>query len=196
MKILKPAFFVTMVMLTNIVMAQNKELSLKDCIDFALANNASNVIYNNQIKLADMQKLEVLSGYLPQVNASGSFDDNLKRQVTVIPAGVFSPTDLRVQFGNQYNTSVSAQVDQVIFDMSLLSGMKAIRPNNEVAKLKKLKNDDDLIYGTATAYYQALSYKEQLKLLTENENKLSSILKVQKILVEKGVTSKVNYNRV
>lgn len=196
MKIFKNILVLLVVMATNIVMAQNDKLTLKDCINFALTNNASNVIFKNQVEIAELQKIEALSGYMPQINASGTFDDNIKRPVTVIPAGAFSPTDLKVQFGNQYNTSAIVQVDQVIFDKSLLTGMKANKPNNDVAQLKKLKNDDDLIYSTVTSYYQALSYKEHLKLLSENEKKLSNLLIVQKLLLEKGVISKVNYTRV
>lgn len=171
-------------------------MSLKDCIDYTLKNNPSNPLYENQVKIAESQKLEALSGYLPQVNGSGTLDDNLKRQVTVIPAGAFSPTDMTVQFGNQYNTSLTLQAEQVIYDQSLLTGIKANKPNIELAELKKLRNDDDLIYTTASAYYQVLIYKEQMKLLSENERKLSDLLAVQKLQYEKGVITRVSYNRV
>jgi outer membrane protein TolC len=172
------------------------KLSLKACIEYTLKNNLSVSIYNNTIEIAAKQKLEALSGYLPQVNATGTLDDNLKRQVTVIPAGAFSPTDVKVQFGNQYNTSVMMQADQVIYDQSLLAGIKANKPNIELAELKKLQNDDNLIYNTAAAYYQLLIYREQVKLLLQNEKKLGDLLNVQKLQLEKGVTTRVAYNRV
>ncbi len=104
--------------------------------------------------------------------------------------------DLKLQFGNQYNTSLNLQADQVIYDQSLLTGIKANKPNVELAELKKLRNDDDLIYNTSSAYYQVLIYKEQLKLLAQNEKKLSDLLTVQKLQYEKGVITRVNYNRV
>lgn len=173
------------------------KLSLKECIEYTLKNNPSNIIYDNNIKIAEKQKMEALSGYLPQVNATGTMDDNLKRQVTVIPGAIVgAPEDVKVQFGNQYNTSVTAQADQVIYDQSLLVGIKANRPNIELAELKKLRNDDDLIYNTSAAYYQILIYKEQMKLLSENEKKLADLLTVQKLQLEKGVTTRVTFNRV
>jgi outer membrane protein len=171
-------------------------LSLKDCISFALKNNPTNVIYDNQIRIAEQQKREGLSAYLPQVNFTGALDDNIKRQVTVIPAGTFSPTDLRVQFGNQYNTTLNLQADQVLYDQAIIAGIKANKPNIELAQLKKQKNNDDVIYNTAYAYYQLLIYKEQLKLLGENEQKLNDLLKVQKLQYEKGVVTRVSMNRV
>lgn len=172
------------------------KLSLKECIDYTLKNNPSNVVYDNQVKIAEKQRLEALSYYLPQVNGTATLDDNIKRQVTVIPAGAFSPTDIKVQFGNQYNTAATLQADQVIFDKSLLAGIDANKPNIELAELKKVQNEDNLIYNTAAAYYQMISYKEQIKLLSQNEKKLSDLLAVQKLQLEKGVITRTAVNRV
>lgn len=172
------------------------KLSLKECIEYTLKNNPSNVVYDNQIKIAEKQKLEALSYYLPQVNGTATLDDNLKRQVTVIPAGAFSPTDIKVQFGNQYNTAATLQADQVIFDKSLLAGIDANGPNIELAELKKIQNEDNLIYNTAAAYYQMISFREQIKLLSQNEKKLSDLLTVQKLQLDKGVITRTAVNRV
>lgn len=170
--------------------------TLKDCIDYTLGKNPSNTVYTNQIAIAHSQKTEGMASYLPQVNLTGSLDDNIKRPVTVIPAGAFSPVDLRVQFGNKYATSLNLQADQVIYDQTIIEGIRANKPNIELAVLKKQRNDDDLIYNTAAAYYQVLIYKEQLKLLSENEKKFSDLLKIQKLQYEKGTLTRVNLNRV
>lgn len=170
--------------------------TLKDCIDYTLGKNPTNAVYNNQIAIAHSQKTEGMASYLPQVNLTGSLDDNIKRPVTVIPAGAFSPVDLRVQFGNKYATTLNLQADQVIYDQTIIEGIRANKPNIELAVLKKQRNDDDLIYNTAAAYYQVLIYKEQLKLLSENEKKFSELLTIQKLQYEKGALTRVNLNRV
>lgn len=185
-------------MVAPTLMAQQsaQALTLKDCIDYTLGKNPNNVVFNNQIEIAGCQKTEGMAGYLPQLNFTGALDDNLQRPVTVIPAGVFSPVPLRVQFGNQYATTLNLRADQVIYDQTLIEGIKANKPNIELAVLKKLRNDDDLIYNTASAYYQVLVYKEQLKLLAENEKKFSDLLTIQKLQYEKGVITRVSMNRV
>ncbi|HWZ21212.1 MAG TPA: TolC family protein [Cytophagaceae bacterium] len=183
---------------TPTVMAQQsaQALTLKDCIDYTLGKNPNNIVFNNQIEIAGRQKTEGMAAYLPQLNFTGALDDNLQRPTTVIPAGAFSPVPLRVQFGNQYATTLNLKADQVIYDQSLIEGIKANKPNIELAVLKKLRNDDDLIYNTAAAYYQVLVYKEQLKLLAENEKKFSDLLTIQKLQYEKGVITRVSMNRV
>lgn len=177
--------------------AQNATvMSLKDCINYSLTNNPNAMIYSNQIAIAEQQNREGLSGYLPQVNLTGSLDDNIKRQVTIIPAGTFGPEPTKVQFGNQYASTLNGQLDQVIYDQTLINSIKASKMNVQLAGLKMEKNEDDIIYTTASAYYQVLIYKEQLKLVQENETKMEQLVNVQKLQVEKGVLNESSYKRV
>lgn len=170
-------------------------LSLKNCVDYALKNHLSNTIANNEILAAKEKEREALSGYLPQINTNITFDDNLKRQVSVIPAGAFSPNEIRVQFGNQYNTNATAQLDQVIYDKSMLLGLKAAEPNNQLAALKKEQTQDNLIYNTSNAYFQVLVYVEQEKITLENEKKYRELLDILKLRLDKGVIKKTEYDR-
>jgi outer membrane protein len=192
---------VALLLIGTAAMAQTEgpaaPMSLKACIEFTLANNPSIPIYTNDIQTANQQKMELLSGYMPQVNGVLGWDDNLKRQVTVIPGAVVGQSeDLQVQFGNQYNINAVVQADQIIYDQTLLSGLKAIKPNMEAAQLKKEKNDDDLIYNTATAYYQVIGLKEKLRLLNENERKFNDLLRIQQLQYDKGILKKVDLDRV
>ena len=171
--------------------------SLRDCIDYTLGKNPNNVVYSNNIEIAIRQKQEGMASYLPQINVTGTLDDNLKRPVTVLPGAIFgSPDPIAVQFGTQYATGLTAQADQVIFDQTSILAIKANKPNIELSVLKKLRNDDDIIYNTSAAYYQVLIYKEQLKLLSVNEKKFSDLLVVQKLQYDKGVITRTSLNRI
>lgn len=170
-------------------------LSLKECVAYALKSHLSNTIANNEILAANEKAKEALAGYLPQVSTNITFDDNLKRQVSVIPAGAFSPNEIRIQFGNQYNTNATAQVDQVIYDKAMLLGLKASEPNKQLAVLKKEQTEDNLIYSTANAYFQVLVYLEQEKITLENEKKYRELLEILKLRWEKGVIKKTDFDR-
>jgi len=172
-----------------------KKLSIKDAVKYSLANHPSNITYTNDIKSSKQKATEALSAYLPQVAATGTLDDNIKRQTTIIPAGFLGPTDIKLQLGTQYATNIYGEVDQVIYDQTLLDGLKANVPNTQISVLKKSQNDDNLAYNTATAYYQVLIYKEQEKLLKDNEAKLQEILNIQKLQFDKGVIKQVDYDR-
>lgn len=201
MKLKYGVFLAALCILCTAVAQQQAEsttaMNLKECIAYTLVHNPTIPIYNNEIRSANQKKIEALSGYMPQVNGSVAWDDNIKRQITVLPGEIVgSPTDIEVQFGNQYNTNVMIQADQTIYDQTLLSGLQGIKPNIEAARLRKEKNDDDMIYNTATSYYQVITYQEQLKLLNENEKKFGEIVRIQQLQYDKGVLKKVDLDRV
>ena len=74
--------------------------TLRDAIDYSLKNHGSTTIYNNQLEIANQQAKEALSAYLPQVNATINFDDNLKRQTTVIPGAAFGTTEDKKKYSS------------------------------------------------------------------------------------------------
>ena len=170
--------------------------SLKESIAYSLKNNPTSTIYKNEVLIAKEKKVEALSGYLPQISGSGTFDDNLKRQVTILPAGVFGPEETKIQFGNQYTTNVVAQLDQTLFDRTVTVAKEANKVNTLIADLKLLQNNETIVYNTTMAYYQILTYNEQEKLLVENEKKYDELLRILKLQYEKGVAKKIDYDRM
>jgi len=171
-------------------------LSLGDCIAYSLQHHPSVKAAGYDLDAAKQRAVEAASYYLPQVAGTGTLDDNIKRMTTVIPAGAFSPVDLKVQFGNQYTTNLYAQVDQVIYDQSLLTSISANKPNIELANLQRARNEEAVSYNTAVSYYNVVIQKERMRLLDENEKKLEELLRIQKLQLEKGVIQKVDVDRV
>lgn len=172
-------------------------VSIKDAIGYSLKNHGSNLIYDNEIKIAKSQSKEALGAYLPQVSGTFSLDDNLKRQTTVLPGAMFGrDEDIEVQFGNKFNTTAVIQLDQTIYDQTLIYGIKAGVSAKKIAELKREKNKEDLIYNTATAYSQILLLKEQQKLLLANEKQYNELYTITKFRLEKGVAKRVDLDRV
>ncbi|ABG60055.1 TolC family protein [Cytophaga hutchinsonii] len=180
---------------TTQVYAQQK-LTLKECIAFSLQNHLSNKVYLNNVEIANQQGREALAGYLPQVAGTATFDYNIKRQTTIIPAGAFSPTETRLQFGQPFLTTPVIQLDQVLYDQSLLYGIKANGPNKEISALSLKQNQETLIYNTSAAYIETVIYSERIRILTINENKYKDLLAIKKLQFEKGVATQVEYNRI
>lgn len=189
-------FFLTASLVTGAAFGQ-QVFGLKEAITYSLKNHGSTVIYNNQVEKVRLQSKEALSAYLPQVGASVTFDDNLKRQTTVLPGAVFgSAKDVAVQFGNKYNANAVLQLDQTIYDQALLYGIKAGVPSQKIAELNLAKNNEELIYNTAAAYSQILILKEQQKLLKANEKQYQELYDITKFRFDKGVAKKVDIDRV
>lgn len=170
--------------------------NLQSCLSYALEHNPSSTVYLNQAKIAKQKAIETSSVYLPQVNASVTADDNLKRPTTIIPAGAFSPVDLELQMGSQYSTNAVVQVEQTVYDQNMFYAGAANRANNTIAQLNILRNNEEIVYNTASAYYQVLVCNEQEKLLAQNEAKYNDLLAVLQLQYEKGAAKKLDYDRV
>ncbi|WP_078347277.1 TolC family protein [Mucilaginibacter pedocola] len=173
-----------------------QQWNLKECIDYGLKNNRSNAVYDNEKRIADAKAKEALADYLPKVSVTGSFDDNLKVQQSIIPAGVFGPDPVRVAFTQKFNTNGTAQLDQTIYDQALLNGLKANKYNKQQADLNVKQNQETLIYNISNAYYQIYVYREQLRLLKENLDSYRKQMDISKLQVQKGVTLQKDLDKV
>jgi outer membrane protein len=173
-----------------------QQWNLRECIDYGLKNNRSSTVYENEKKAADAKAKEALADYLPKISVSGTFDDNLKVQQSVIPAGIFGPTDIRVAFTQKYNTNGVAQLDQTIYDQSLLNGLKANKYGKQQADLNIKQNQETIIYNIGNAYYQIYVYREQLRLLKENLETYRKQVEISKLQVGKGVTLQKDLDKV
>ncbi|WP_316757766.1 TolC family protein [Pedobacter aquatilis] len=161
--------------------------TLKECIAYGLKNNRSTQVYLNEKKIADAKAKEALAAHLPTISLSGTIDDNLKVQETIIPAGVFGPTDTRVAFTKQFSTNATAQLDQTFFDFSLITGLKANRYNKQQAELNIIKNEETIIFNISTAYYQIFVYQEQLDFLKANQETYKKQMEISRLQVNKGI---------
>lgn len=170
--------------------------TLKQCIDYGLKNNRNNTIYANQKRAADAKAKEVLADYLPQVSLTSSLDNNLKLQQTVIPAGLFSEDEMRVSLSKQYNMNTVAQVDQVLYDQSLIIGLKANKYNKQQAELNIHQSQEAIIYNISTAYFQIFVYHEQLELLNFNKETYDKQIGIYRLQVDKGTVLQKDLDKV
>lgn len=143
--------------------------TLKQCIEYGLKNNRNNTIYANEKLAADAKAKEVLADYLPRVSLTSTLDNNLKLQQSVIPAGIFGPDEMRVSLTQKYNSNFVGQLDQVIYDHSLITGLKANKYNKQQAELNIEQGQEAIIYNISMDYFQIFVYNQQLELLEYNK---------------------------
>ncbi|MFN8351665.1 MAG: TolC family protein [Flavobacteriales bacterium] len=179
----------------SVIQAQ-QAFTLREALDYGRVHSANMVIAANERRRADAQAQEAVSGYLPQVNGYGQLDDNLKRQTTILPAGVFSDRPTPVQFGTQYITNVNLQAEQVLVDVAQLNGIQASRPNQAMADIRSRQVEEQLVYDVAHTYAQAQTYREQVRLLDENLKQYDALVPILQLRLAKGVVQELDVDRV
>jgi outer membrane protein len=170
--------------------------TLKQCIEYGLKNNRNNAIYANQKLAADARAKQVLADYLPHINVTSTLDNNLTLQQNVIPAGILGPDEIRVSLTQKYNSNTIAQLDQVIFDKSMLTGLKANKYYRQQADLNIEQSREAIIYNISTAYFQIFVFHQQLELLKYNKGSYEKQMAIFRLQVEKGTALQMDLDKV
>lgn len=145
--------------------AQVKNWTLQECVDYALKNNISVKQSELDLNTSDIEKLEAIGNFLP--NVSGSANYGINTGANINPA--------TNQFENESFRSASANVNTGINLFNGLLNWKTLQrvKLNKLANTYKLsKMKDDIALSVANSYLQILFNKEQLKVLV-NQNKIT-----------------------
>lgn len=187
----------TFLLLVSAVGAHAQQsFSLSDCIQYSLSNHATIKVEENNWLIAKEKEKQALATYLPQINSSATFVDNIKLQTTVIPAGIVSPAEVEVPLGTQFNTNAAIDFTQTIFDKSKIASIKANKPYQQLTELQKQQNTENVAYNAAVAYFQLLILQEQQKTLQNNKVEYEAALKTLSSQVKSGVVLQKDYDRV
>lgn len=170
----------------GIIWSQNGiSLSLEEAISYALEHNRNAKNASRDIEAAEKQQWETIAIGLPQINAGISYQNNIKQQVSLIPAEFFggNPGEFEeVIFGTKQNAQGFASIDQLIFNGSYIVGLQASRVFLEISKFAKEKTDLEVRQAVIKTYGNVLVSEESIRILENNKKVLEkNVNETQKI---------------
>lgn len=182
----------------SFVRAQSGPMTLQQCIDYGLTNNAGVAKSKLEIERTDEAKNETRSNYLPQISGSIALQDNLKLQTSILPGEIFGQpgTKVAVQFGTTYNLNAGVDAKQVLYDQSLIYSMKLTQQSSKISEINEKKTEEQLIYDIASAYYAAQVSYTQKKLVESNLAQVDTLLMLTKIQLENDFAKQLDVDRL
>jgi len=84
----------------------------------------------------------------------------------------------------------------VIFDQSMLTGLKANKYNRQQAALNIQQSQEAIIYNISTAYFQIFVYRQQLELLQINKETYEKQIAIYRLQVSKGTALQKDQDKV
>ena len=180
-------------------------LSIQNCIEYAKQNNSNIEVARFDERIAQEQVNEVKGRGLPQANINGSYQDQLKLPVLVLPSNLTGAAgggtgeengSTAIPIGNQYNSSLTGEVTQMIFDPSFYIGLKAAKSGSQLYQQQTQKVSEQTAYNIANAYYQVIVAQKQLQLLSSNLNNTQKVLANTELQFKNGVAKQVDVNRL
>ncbi|WP_412561804.1 TolC family protein [Winogradskyella sp. MIT101101] len=176
----------------SVVFSQDTPTSftLQEAIDYAIENNRQAKNAARDIEAAKQQKWETTATGLPQLDANINYQNNLKQQVSLVPAEFFGgqPGEFaEVIFGTKQNVNATATLNQLLFDGSYLVGLQSAKVFLEISENAKTKTDLEVREAVINAYGNVLLSEESVKILESNVAVLQKNLNETTKIYENGL---------
>ncbi len=180
------------------IQAQTVQLSLKEALTFALKNNVTIKKARLEAQKGKEMTTEIRSDAYPQISATGSLNDNLQLQKSLLPGELLGKPgeDVLVAFGKKYTANAQVQLSQQLFNQSVFVGFKAAKTAEEYYNLNVDLSEENVLQMVASSYYQVLVSREKIAAVEAN---LNSLKKTEKILADQfknGLATRIDVDRV
>jgi len=174
------------------------KISLKEAQDYALTNNKMVLAAKSDVMASRSALWETISSALPQINATGSFTDNLKLMTTLLPGEFFNQPGVKipVTFGSQFNSSASVQASLLLFNAPLYIGIETTKLAQKLSEENLEKSELDTKESVATAYFLILVSEKSLEILNGNITNLSETLKSTKAMYSAGMAEMTDVDQM
>lgn len=174
------------------------KLSVREAQDYAVMNNKTVISARYDVAASRMAIWETISNTLPQVNATGSFNDNLKLMTTLLPGDFFGRPGEKVPvtFGSQYNSGASVQASLLLFSAPVYLGIETSKLASKLNSDNLVKSEQDTKESVSNAYYLILISEESLRIIEDNISNLGETLKSTEAMFSAGMAEATDVDQI
>jgi len=174
------------------------KLSLKAAKEYAIHNNKNVISAKMDVAASKVALWEIISTALPQVDATGSFTDNLKLMTTLLPGDFFGQPGVKVPvtFGSQFNSSAAIQASLLLFNAPLYIGIETTKLAQKLSEDNLTKSELDTKESVSTAYYLILISEKSLQILEGNISNLKETLISTKAMYDAGMAEMTDVDQM
>jgi outer membrane protein TolC len=183
------------------VTPETLRFSVQDAISYALSHQ-----YDvRNAKLDELNQLAVnreVSGLaLPQVSGTGLFQHNPVIQKQLVDISNFDPnapkgTTVPIAFGLAYNVLGQVDVNQTLFDPSVLVALQARKTLEDLARKGVERSEIETKAAVYKAYFNVLAADKALGILDSNRVRLNNMLAETREIYKNGLVEKLDVDRL
>lgn len=175
-----------------------KPLTLKECISYSNKNNSNIKIAGYDVNISQKKVNEQIGTMLPQIDASGSYNDNLKLSTTVLPGELMGQpgTQIPVTMGTKHNLSGSVQLNQKIFDPTFGIALNAAKISKQLSVQTLKKTSEQTAYNISITYYQTLVIEKQMNSLRATLVASEKLLESTELKRKNGMAKKIDVDKI
>jgi len=166
--------------------------TLQQVIDYALTNKpgVKQSLLDEQIGEREIKS--ALSGWLPQINADATLNHNIKQQSNALTT---DGQTSYITFGTKNTSGLILQADQQFLNAGLIQASKSAKYYRQQYKQSTENTRINTIVDVSKAFYDILTSKEQLNIISQNIARLEKQLNDSKAQYEAGIVDKTDFQR-
>ena len=195
---MKKIIFIIVLYSTALNYIHAQQYSLKQSVDYALANQEALKNLDIDRELAKKKISEAYTTLFPQIKGVLDVRDNFVLPTSILPGSVFggpAGSYRATQFGLQYNSTAALDATWTLYDPTFYPSLKAQKMNNEVAANNKKVQENNVILNVNRAYYSVLLSKERILLAQSTLDKNKKVYEDTRTLFENKQSQDLDVTR-
>ncbi len=168
-------------------------VTLDQAMDYATEFGYQNVNADYDIDIARKKVRETLAIGLPQISGSGTFNKNLLIQEIVAQIGGETQ---RFKMGTDYNSTLGARVEQILFDGSFFVGLQASKVFVKVSENAKEKTAIEIKQAIAEVYFLAAIADENIRDFKKSLDSNQKTYEETKVIFENGLIEDTEVDQI
>jgi outer membrane protein len=198
LKLKEIIFLIIFFAISSFYLHAQKSFTLKECVSYSNTNNSNIKIANYDVTISQKKVNEQIGTMFPQVDASGSYTDNLKLSTIVLPGELMGQpgTKIPVTMGTKHNLSGSVQLTQKIFDPTFGIALNAAKISKLLSEQTLKKTSEQTAYNISITYYQTLVIEKQMNSLRATLVASEKLLESSGLKHKNGMVKKVDVDKI
>lgn len=173
-------------------------LTLKEAQDYAVKKNKMVAAARMDVIASKDALWETISNGLPQINATGSFTDNLKLVTTLLPGEFFGQPGVKipVRFGSQFTSGATFQASTLIFNAPYLIGVETAKLAQKLSEHNLTRTELDTKETVSMTYFLILVSERSLQIVERNLANLNETLKATQAMLAAGMAEQTDVDQM
>lgn len=192
-------FTISLLLLLAELSIGQEVFSIKEAVEFGIANSPQTSRNQLELAKAEAQIKEYRSTGLPQVNGRINYQHFLNLPVSLLPAEIFggpAGTFAEIQFGLKNSVTGGVELNQLIFDGSFFTGLKAQRIYRDLVYKQADQTEFEIQKNITKAYLGVIIAERNRRILEKNIDNLEKTLDETTIIYENGFAEKLDVSRL
>jgi len=172
-------------------------ISLENAIQRSMTSNHQLLISQLEIQKALLQKKELGSNRLPQVEAYSSLSHFYAVPKMVIPGEIFGQTGkIPVELGTKYDWNSGLRFSQLIYNQSYFTSLKLVSELLSLQDLSYQKLTEEIVYQTTTVFHHCITIEQQISVFDSTIQNMERLQEIVQAQYENGIVRKADVERV